>query len=134
MFSDEFARKLQACDREKVLAYIAALRSGKYRQTEGIPHEIIDGQECFCAIGVPVQLFDPDSWNRDPRRGSLGLVDENFSHLLGGERDPDIRLAKEIFYVNDGLGRFWLAGFPIFAPATFAEIADGLAEALERRL
>jgi hypothetical protein len=38
------------------LEYIEALESGNYKKTTGILHEKIDGDSCFCGLGVAYAL------------------------------------------------------------------------------
>jgi hypothetical protein len=40
------------------LAWVNALRSGKFKQTTGY----LKDRECFCAMGVAYQVMDPCGW------------------------------------------------------------------------
>lgn len=44
--------------------WLAALRSGEYRQGQGALKWIVDGVGEFCCIGVAADLIDPGGWSK----------------------------------------------------------------------
>lgn len=58
--------------------WIQALLSGEYLQTQGVLRGEDNGLNCYCALGVLCDVFDPNQWN-----------------LIGdGEDDPEEKLVS----------------------------------------
>ena len=104
--------------------WLDALRSGEYEQGEGILHEIVDGKESFCCLGVAAKIFaSTDTMptiKKEIHQGKEYVVYDGMSHLA-----PD--------YVIDALSLLDECGSSSASTAlssmndmgkTFAEIAD----------
>lgn len=71
--------------------WIAALRSGKYKQTREALARMEDGEKKFCCLGVLCDLVDPTKWeNFGDGEGTLGYAYEDIygASDLEGEYPP----------------------------------------------
>lgn len=104
------------CDPDKVQTLTTALRSGKYNQGAG---RLRFSEDCFCFLGVAVELFDPQRWDtiEDADIAALGGNYEDYWPLLGREQ-PDGEGTYELTAANDSY------------ELTFAQFADKIEEAL----
>ncbi len=97
-------------------AFIAALRSGKYKQTFGA---LRAGEDCFCAEGLLCHVIDPTRWeNRIFYRFPDGLC---VQAAIPGE-------------IRSAIGQtFSLTGWNDVQRLTFAQIADKV-EAIHKEI
>lgn len=93
---------------ENAKKWVAALRSGKYKQGK----RQLRAGDAFCCLGVACDLFDPASWNGCSYRYlRLALPNEVRDWLGLIETDPYYGKTGRLSYDND-------------EGKTFAEIAD----------
>lgn len=96
--------------------WVAALRSGKYKQTQTVLRDDLG----FCCLGVLCDVIGPTGWS--PVGGgftyldtfSLGLLGTPLLNYVGLDADTQVELTK----LNDE------AKLDMGSPSTFAEIAD----------
>ena len=106
-------------------AWVAALRSGKYKQGKDALRKL---DNSFCALGVLYDVIDPEGWTIKVRRftpnmkdvrltriGYIHKLSDEFTGASVGELDLITRL-------NDG-------SYPL-KPHSFAEIADKIEKEL----
>jgi hypothetical protein len=58
--------------------WLAALRSGHYRQGNGRLHQYSLDGDCYCCLGVLADVIDPDSWEKAQWGGRMWRGREGF--------------------------------------------------------
>lgn len=62
-------------DQERKAQWVAALRSGEYKQGAGRLHRVINGEELFCCLGVACDLAWRDgAVDREPSTGGVYMA------------------------------------------------------------
>lgn len=115
--------------------WIAALRSGKYKQAQGV----LKSDTGFCCLGVACDLADPQTWRRmehyDEETGQSFECDDAWVTAAGNDELPDKPdLPEEVFKaLDEDRGDFRvmdkLAEMNDHGK-TFAELADWIEEHL----
>jgi hypothetical protein len=79
---------------ERIEAWTAALRSGKYKQAQGR----LRRGDSFCCLGVACDVYDPSKWDRHLYLGRGGTLPVEVASALG-IHPPDERKLEAM---NDG--------------------------------
>lgn len=69
--SPDFPYKM---DPEIKAKWIAALRSGKYKQGQNAMRIVAPDGDCFCCLGVLCDVIDPNAWNAESFAGLAGRL------------------------------------------------------------
>jgi hypothetical protein len=110
-------------DRETKAAWITALRSGDYKQTQ----EALCDDVGYCCLGVLAEVMTgPGAWNESNYHDNLAHpLQEPLSEMLQDDVLPE-KVQSILSEMNDGGNSAWDG-----EPKTFAEIADWIEANLE---
>ena len=143
-FELNYKQYKDACNKEKLAKWVAALRGGKYRQTKGVLHETPDR---FCCLGVLCDIHGTGRWVEHKDGGTVKrfvteVADvvsqpprEVMQSCIGDDQYEDYVVAY-MFLVSDEVERQRTCGFSalndgfsiggVEVSLTFFEIADVL--------
>jgi hypothetical protein len=99
----------QKLDPEFKKKWVAALRSGKYKQGKG---GLRNQHGEFCCLGVACDVMDPDAWDGTVMWRKYGALDTNLDFIVLGN---GASIGNKLAQMNDN-GK------------TFAQIADYIEE------
>lgn len=109
--------------------WIAALRSGDYKQTQ---NRLRSSDDAFCCLGVACDTYNPDLWERQYYLGAEYALPLEVLLALGLSPDCDIDVSKEEFEsiigreVSNPLGNVSLFELNDEYGLNFNQIADVL--------